>query len=143
MSIATYAGKGASKVFGHLAKKTSHSAKKGVRIQSPLSRKPLSPVSSTVLSKANIKNSIQNVATKPIPQKSEELTGTPPSKPFTTDNEDSVSPKNKGLSVPSTPLTVHKLNITTPDSLISKAAAKIDQPFEYSFEELRAGFVIH
>lgn len=84
-----------------------HSAKKGVRIQSPLSRKPLSPVSSTVLSKANIKNSIQNVATKPIPQKSEELTGTPPSKPFITGIEDSV---------PSTPLTVHKLNITTPDS---------------------------
>lgn len=107
MSIATYAGKGASKVFGHSTKKTSHSAKKGVRIQSPLSRKPLSPVSSTVLSKANIKNSIQNVATKPIPQKSEELTGTPPSKPFITGIEDSV---------PSTPLTVHKLNITTPDS---------------------------
>ncbi|KAL5058400.1 hypothetical protein RYX36_030004 [Vicia faba] len=140
-------GKGASKVFGHSAKKIPHSAEKGIGIQSPLSRKPLSPVSSTVLSKANIKNSqeprkIQNVATKPILQKSEAQVGTPPPKPFITGDEDKVSPKNMGFSVPTTPLTVPMLDITTPDTLISKAAAKIAQPFEYSFEELRAGFVI-
>ncbi|XP_058739859.1 65-kDa microtubule-associated protein 4-like [Vicia villosa] len=142
-----YAGKSASKVFGHSTKKIPHSAEKGVRIQSPLTRKPLSPVSSTVLSKANIKNpqeprKMQNVATKPILQNSEQLIGTPPSKPFIAGDEDNVSPKSMGLSVPSTPLTVPMLNISTPETLISKAAAKIAQPFEYSFEELRAGFFI-
>ncbi|CAK8542225.1 unnamed protein product [Lathyrus sativus] len=141
-------GKSVSKVFGHSTKKIPQSTEKVIGIQSPLSRKPLSPVSSTVLSKANIKNSqdsrkIQNAATKPILQKSEELIGTPPSRPVITGDEDNGSPKNMGLSVPSTPLTVPMQNITTPDSLISKTAAKIVQPFEYSFEELRAGFVIH
>lgn len=135
-------------IFGHSTKKILHRAEKGVRIQSPLYRKPLSPVSSTVLSKANIKNSqeprkMQNVATKPILQESEELIGTPPSKLFIAGDEDNVSPENMGLSVPTTPLTVSMLNISTPETLISKAAAKIAQPFDYSFEELRAGFVIH
>ncbi|XP_024625893.1 65-kDa microtubule-associated protein 3 [Medicago truncatula] len=136
-------GKGTSKVYDHSAKKTPQSAKR-IGIQSPLTRKPLSPVSSTVLSKASIKNSqgpkkILNVATKPILQKSEMLIGTPPSKPFIAGDEENMNPNNMGPSVPSTPLTVPMLTVATPDT--SKAAAKIAQSFEYSFEELRAGFV--
>ena len=139
----TYAGKGTSKVYDHSAKKTPQSAAKGIVIQSPLTRKPLSPVSSTVLSKANIKNSqklknIQNAATKPILPESEILIRTPPSKPIAGD-EENWTPNNMGPSVPSTPLTVPMLTVATPDT--SKAAAKIAQSSEYSFEELRAGFV--
>lgn len=141
----TFAGKGTSKVYDHSAKKTPQSAAKRIGIQSPLTRKPLSPVSSTVLSKANIKNSqgpkkILNVATKPILQKSEMLIGTPPSKPLIAGDEENRTPNNMEPSIPSTPLTVPMLTVATPDT--SKAAAKIAQSFEYSFEELRAGFVV-
>ncbi|XP_045796022.1 65-kDa microtubule-associated protein 3-like [Trifolium pratense] len=142
-------GKSTSKVFGHAATMTPQSALKGIGIQSPITRKPLSPVSSTVLSKANINSQeprkIKNVATKPMLQKSEKLIGTPPSKPFIADDDDekeNKTPKNTRSSVPTTPLTVPMFTVTTPDTLTSKAATKIASSLEYSFEELRAGFVL-
>jgi protein regulator of cytokinesis 1 len=131
--------------------KTPQSAQKGIGIQSPRIRKPLSPVSSTVLSKANINSQeprkIKNVATKPMLQKSEKLIETTPSKPFIPDDDDddekeNKTPKNIGFSVPTTPLTVPMFTVTTPDTLTSKAATKIAPSLEYSFEELRAGFVL-
>ncbi|WJX76960.1 hypothetical protein P8452_60316 [Trifolium repens] len=143
-------GKSTSKVFGHSAMKTPQSAQKGIGIQSPRIRKPLSPVSSTVLSKANINSQeprkIKNVATKPMLQKSEKLIETTPSKPFIADDDDdekeNKTPKNIGFSVPTTPLTVPMFTVTTPDTLTSKAVTKIAPSLEYSFEELRAGFVL-
>jgi protein regulator of cytokinesis 1 len=107
------------------------------------------PVSSTVLSKDNINSQeprkIKNVATKPMLQKSEKLIETTPSKPFIPDDDDekeNKTPKNIGFSVPTTPLTVPMFTVTTPDTLTSKAATKIAPSLEYSFEELRAGFVL-
>lgn len=141
----------------HSVKKTALSAEKSIEIQSPLmTRKPLSPVSSTVLSKANITNfqedprKIKNVevATQAMQQKIQMLIGTPPSKPFISGEEENRTPKNMGIPVPTTPLTVPMLTATTPDTLIvhsgSTAAATktAHEPFEYSFEEVRAGFVL-
>ncbi|XP_027188693.1 65-kDa microtubule-associated protein 9-like [Cicer arietinum] len=141
-------GKGTPKVFDHSVKKTAQSAEKGIGIQSPLTRKPLSPVNSKVLYKANITNfqeprKIQNVVKKPMHQKDEMLTGTPPpSKPFIVGDEENRTPKNMGLPVPTTPLTFPMLTAATPDNLISKASAKTAQSSEYSVEELRADFVL-
>lgn len=122
-------------------KKTASSAEKGTEIQSSLTRKPLSPVSPAVLSKANISNfqedhrKSQNVATQ---QKSQMLTATPPSRPYIAGDEENMTPKNMALPVPTTPLTlVPMLTANTPDSVYSgaTAASKTSQSFEYSFEE--------
>ncbi|KAG4992790.1 hypothetical protein JHK87_026247 [Glycine soja] len=143
-------GKDNSKAIGHSVKlkKTASSAEKGTEIQSSLTRKPLSPVSPAVLSKANISNfqedhrKSQNVATQ---QKSQMLTATPPSRPYIAGDEENMTPKNMALPVPTTPLTsVPMLTAITPDSVYSgpTAASKTSQSFEYSFEEVRAGFML-
>ncbi|KAK7294940.1 hypothetical protein RJT34_17839 [Clitoria ternatea] len=141
-----------SKDFGQSMKKTTCSAEKGTEFQSQLTRKPLSPVSPIVLSKANISNfqedhrKLQNVGTKTIQQKSQMITGTPPSRSYAAGDEENMTPKNVRLPVPTTPLTsVPMLTATTPDSVYSGStttASKIGQLFEYSFEELRAGFIL-
>lgn len=150
--MATDAGKGTSKVFGHSMHKTTRNVEKELEFQSPLTRKPLSPVSPIVLSKANISNSqedhrkIQNVATQAIKQTGQVLIGTPPSKPFIAGDEENKTPKNMGLPVPTTPPTVSMFTATTPDTVSvysgSMSAAKSAQLFEYSFEEVRAGFIL-
>lgn len=56
-----------------------------------------------------------------------------------------MTPKNMALPVPTTPLTsVPMLTAITPDSVYSgpTAASKTSQSFEYSFEEVRAGFML-
>ncbi|KAL3001069.1 hypothetical protein AAZX31_09G246800 [Glycine max] len=149
-STQSSAGKDNSKAIGHSVKlkKTASSAEKGTEIQSSLTRKPLSPVSPAVLSKANISNfqedhrKSQNVATQ---QKSQMLTATPPSRPYIAGDEENMTPKNMALPVPTTPLTsVPMLTAITPDSVYSgpTAASKTSQSFEYSFEEVRAGFML-
>lgn len=140
--MATYAGKHNSRITGNSSKKTPYSAEKGIEIQSPLIRKPLSPVSYTVLSKANIIQDPRN--TQKVVKES--ITETPPPKPFIAGDEENRTPKNMGLPVPTTPLTGPMLTATTPDTFFvhsgSMATSKIAQPFEYSFEEVRAGFVL-
>ena len=154
MSMETFSGKDTSKVVGHSVKKTTHSAEKEIEIQSPLTRKPLSPVSSAVLSIANIPNfqeeyrKVQNVATHAMQLKSQMLTRTPPpSTPIIVGDEENRTPNNMGLPVPTTPLTsVPMLTATTPDTPIvhsvSTTASLTAQPFEYSFEEVRAGYIV-
>ncbi|KAK7256636.1 hypothetical protein RIF29_30090 [Crotalaria pallida] len=147
-----FSGNDTSKVVGHSMKKTMRSAKKEIEIQTPLSRKPLSPISPSLISKANINSQdhkkIQNIVTpQAIQQKSQMLTPTPPSKSIIVGNEENGTPKNMGLPVPTTPLTsVPMLTATTPDTpsvySIYNVAAKNAQPLEYSFEEARAGFVL-
>ncbi|XP_020219857.1 65-kDa microtubule-associated protein 3 [Cajanus cajan] len=128
-------------------KKTAHNAEKGIEIQSSLTRKPLYPVSPTVLSIANISNiqedqkKLQNLGTQAILQKSQMLTGTPPFLTYIVGDEENMTPKNMALPVPTTPLTsVPMLTATTPDSVYS--ASKTSQSCEYSFEEVRAGFML-
>ncbi|KAK7394896.1 hypothetical protein VNO78_15437 [Psophocarpus tetragonolobus] len=135
-------GKDKSKAMGHSVKKTACSVEKGIEIESSLTRKPLSPLSPGVLSKANISNfqedhsKLQNVGG--TQQKSQMLTATPPSTPYIAGDEE-----NMALPVPTTPLTsVPMLTANTPDTVYSAAASKTSQSFEYSFEEVRAGFML-
>ncbi|MED6210444.1 hypothetical protein PIB30_064176 [Stylosanthes scabra] len=138
-------GKDAPKAVGKSVKKTPYTAEKHIEIQSPLIRKPLSPISSSFISKANIPTNFQEDH-----RKSEMLTKTPPSsKPIVV-----VDEENMGLAVPTTPLTSVPmlLTATTPDTPSvtvysnsgSTVATKMIKatPFEYSFEEVRAGYVL-
>ncbi|ESW11989.1 hypothetical protein PHAVU_008G076000 [Phaseolus vulgaris] len=137
-----------SKAVGHSVK-TASSAEKNIEILSSLTRKPLSPLSPAVLSTTNISNlqedhnsKLQNVATQ---QKSQMLTATPPSRPYIAGAEENMTPKNMTLPVPTTPLTsIPMLTATTPDTVYSgtTASSKTSQSFEYSFEEVRAGFML-
>lgn len=132
-------------------KKTVFSAEKGIEIQSPLTRKPLSPVSPIVLYRANISNfqddqrKLQNVGAQSTELKSQMLTATPPFRPFKAGDEENMTPNSMALPVPTTPLTsVPMLTATKPDTVYSGSppASKIGQSFEYSFEEVRAGFML-
>ncbi|KAL5166875.1 65-kDa microtubule-associated protein 3 [Glycine soja] len=109
-----------SKASGHSVK-TASSSENGIEIQSSFTRKPLSPVSPAVLSKANISN-----------------LGHDSLMPYIAGDEENMTPKNMALPVPTTPLTlVPMLTANTPDSVYSgaTAASKTSQSFEYSFEE--------
>ena len=128
--------------------KTRNSAEKSIEILSSLTRKPLSPLSPAVLSTTNISNlqedhsKLQNVATQ---QKSQMLTATAPSRPYKAGAEENMTPKNMTLPMPTTPLTsIPMLTATTPDTVYSgtTASSKTSQSFEYSFEEVRAGFML-
>ncbi|CAJ1814490.1 unnamed protein product [Sphenostylis stenocarpa] len=139
-------GKDNSKAIGHSVK-TASSAEKSIEILSSLTRKPLSPLSPAVLSSTNISNlqeeqsKLQNVARQ---QKTQMLTATPPSKPYTAGDEENMTPKNMTFPVPSTPLTsIPMLTAATPDTVYSGATAssKTSQSLEYSFEEVRAGLM--
>ncbi|KAH1199602.1 65-kDa microtubule-associated protein 3 [Glycine max] len=113
-------GKDNSKASGHSVK-TASSSENGIEIQSSFTRKPLSPVSPAVLSKANISN-----------------LGHDSLMPYIAGDEENMTPKNMALPVPTTPLTlVPMLTANTPDSVYSgaTAASKTSQSFEYSFEE--------
>ncbi|KAG2404443.1 microtubule-associated protein [Vigna angularis] len=133
---------------GH-AGKTGSSAEKSIEILSSLTRKPLSPLSPAALSSSNIsklqpdRSKLQNVETQ---QKSKILTArTPPSRAYEAGAEENMTPKNMTLPVPTTPLTsIPMLTATTPDTVYSGATAssKTIQSFEYSFEELRVGFML-
>lgn len=73
------------------------------------------------------------------------LTATPPSRPYIAGAEENMTPKNMTLPVPTTPLTsIPMLTATTPDTVYSgtTASSKTSQSFEYSFEEVRAGFML-
>ncbi|KAK7374146.1 hypothetical protein VNO80_07572 [Phaseolus coccineus] len=141
-------GKDNSKAVGHSVK-TASSAEKNIEILSSLTRKPLSPLSPAVLSTTNISNlqedhnsKLQNVVTQ---QKRQMLTATPPSRPYIAGAEENMTPKNMTLPVPTTPLTsIPMLTATTPDTVYSgtTASSKTSQSFEYSFEEVRAGFML-
>ncbi|GMY09376.1 65-kDa microtubule-associated protein 3 [Fagus crenata] len=143
-----------SEIPGHSLKKHSSSAPKARENESLLIRKPLSPVCSQVSSKANIanfpedqKSSYTMSSQKSIPS-SESLVRTP-SKPIVVGDEENRTPKTMPIPVPTTPSTV-SAPMTTSMTPISPCVSigkqrwleNNDQPIEYSFEEVRAGFIL-
>ncbi|KAI4354899.1 hypothetical protein L6164_003723 [Bauhinia variegata] len=146
-------GKETTKAAGLPVKKNSKTAEKKIGIQSPVTRKPLSPVSSSVLSEANIANFQEyNITLKNwVSRETQQITLSQvqirtPSKPITVGDEENKTPKNMGIPLPSTPPTsVPMLTATTPNTpaVFSSygVASKTAQPIEYSFEEVRAGFI--
>ncbi|XP_022890286.1 65-kDa microtubule-associated protein 3-like [Olea europaea var. sylvestris] len=117
-------------------------------IESPMMRKPFSPISSTDSSKSNATNILEDLNRKhnEMLQKTLTSNNTPfvtPSKTISTPDEENRTPKTMAILVPSTPSTVSvpMLTAITPASCIPESMK--DEEIEYSFEERRAGFVLH
>ncbi|XP_042512137.1 65-kDa microtubule-associated protein 3-like [Macadamia integrifolia] len=128
---------------GLLVKQHSLNAANACDIESPMLRKPFSPVS-----KANIMNFMEdkNKAQKMLPN-NETPTTTPSKLSFHTD-EENRTPMTMPIPVPTTPSTVSvpmQTAITPiPASVlfVANAMGKMPEEIEYSFEERRAGFVL-
>lgn len=159
-------GKKGSEISGHSVKKQPSTAAKACEMESPLIRKPLSPVSSEVSSKANILNFLEdqkrlqkkNIEAvhlfKDVPIMTPSIEAVPlfsevpimtPSKPIIVDDDENRTPKTMPTQVPPTPSTisVHMLTATTPATPFTSGAHKVeksDRQVEYSFEEVRACF---
>lgn len=145
------AGRRISEISGHSVKKHPSSAGKALELDSPLIRKPLSPVLSEVSSKVNIANFQEGQKTQ---QKTNmqaahlfsEMPIMTPSKPVFVGDEENRTPKTMPIPVPLTPKTmsVQMLTATTPATPFTSGAYKVEksgQPVEYSFEEVRASFI--
>ncbi|CAI9774090.1 unnamed protein product [Fraxinus pennsylvanica] len=116
-------------------------------IESPMMRKPFSPISSTDSSKSNATNIMEDLNRKhnEMLQKTLTSNNTPfatPSKTISTPDEENRTPKTMAIPVPSTPSTVSvpMLTAITPASRVLESMK--DEEIEYSFEERRAGFVL-
>ncbi|XP_023911377.1 65-kDa microtubule-associated protein 3 isoform X2 [Quercus suber] len=136
-----------SEIPGHSVRKHSHSVPKAHENQLFLIRKPLSPVYSHVLSKANIANFPEDQKTshimssqKPLPN-SESLVRTP-SKKAVVGDEENRTPKTMSIPMPTTPSTVSApmttaMTPTSPCVSVGKNSFQDNhQPIEYSFEEI-------
>ncbi|XP_038681358.1 65-kDa microtubule-associated protein 4-like isoform X2 [Tripterygium wilfordii] len=145
-------GKRNSEIAGHLVKKHSSRAMKTCEIQSPLIRKPLSPVSSSMMaSKANIANFIEDqgktqngLLQTTIPNIKKQMVT--PSRPVFVSDEENKTPMTMPIPVPTTPLTsIPMLVATTPAtpavSLGPKRLEHVMEQIECSFEEVRLSFV--
>lgn len=124
-----------------------------LNIESPMIRQPFSPVSSTVSSRENMANN----ATDELNIQSRKLQKTTALKnvPFTTPSktaasivvdEENRTPKAMPIPVPTTPSVVSipmKMAMTTaPPLSVPSGCDLVVQEIEYSFEEIRAGFVL-
>ncbi|XP_027357305.1 65-kDa microtubule-associated protein 3 [Abrus precatorius] len=117
-------------------------------IESPLTRQPFSPISSTVSSKANVANAahelnIQNEKLQKISALNN-LPSTTTSKTATVVDEENRTPKEIPIPVPTTPLTVSiPMNMSmTPAPVSIPYGGDLAQEIEYSFEERRLDFVL-
>ncbi|PRQ57651.1 putative microtubule-associated protein, MAP65/Ase1/PRC1 [Rosa chinensis] len=159
-------GRRGSEFSGHSVKNQPSTAAKAREMESPLIRKPLSPVSSKVSSKANTLNFLEdqkrqqkkNIESvhlfKEVPIMSPSIEAVPlfsevpimtPSKPIIVNDEENSTPKTMPIQVPPTPSTilVHTLTATPATPFTSGAHNKFEKSgrqVEYSFEEVRAGF---
>ncbi|KAK9181660.1 hypothetical protein WN944_024799 [Citrus x changshan-huyou] len=122
--------------------------------QSPMIRKPFSPISSTASSKSNIINLLEDMnshgettmqkAAPPIES------FTTPSKTNTLVDEENRTPKAMPIPVPSTPSTVSvpmqtaitPAHASAPIPYGTTQVEETAEEIEYSFEERRAGFVL-
>ncbi|KAI5564371.1 hypothetical protein BDE02_14G055700 [Populus trichocarpa] len=151
--FASQSGRRNSEIVGHLGKKRhATSAAKACKNESSLVRKPLSPVSLSMSSRANIVNfmedqkSSQSGTLKAMPPYNRTPMDTPSKSVNAVDDENRI-PNTLPVPVASTPPTtsVPMLTALTPAtpcvSCAPKTARKILEQEDHSFEELRAGFV--
>ncbi|WCJ22848.1 microtubule-associated protein 65-4 [Euphorbia peplus] len=131
-------GRRCSEISGHLAKKPQIST-------SRLIRKPLSPIPLSMSSKANIEKLPEDHKGKPD-ESSHTLIETP-TKLISYKADENRTPRTLPIQVPVTPKTAlpSMLIAVTPatpyPSSSAKTAKNLLQNAEYSFEEVRAGFV--
>ncbi|KAF9668842.1 hypothetical protein SADUNF_Sadunf14G0045400 [Salix dunnii] len=149
--FASQSGRRNSEISGHLGKKRPAAAAGACKNESSLVRKPLSPVSLSMSSRANIANfmedqkSTQSGTLKTMPPYNKTPMDTP-SKSVNAGGDENRNPNTLPVSVASTPPTtsVPMLTALTPAtprvSCAPKTARKITEQEDHSFEELRAGF---
>lgn len=150
-------GKRALDVAGIPIKKHSFGAANVREVESPMMRIPFSPISSTASSKANITNLSDDLnlahseaLLKTLP--SNNLQFTTPSKttlPTYVADEENKTPKAMPIPVPVTPSTVSipmqtAMTPAHPPVFFgtNTTVEEIPDEIEYSFEEIRAGFVL-
>ncbi|KAL3524191.1 hypothetical protein ACH5RR_017025 [Cinchona calisaya] len=148
------AGRRGLDIAGLPVKKHSFGAVSSREGESPMVRKPFSPISSTDSSKSNAANIFEDPNKKhnDMLQKTLSSNNTSfatPSKIISAVEEENKTPKPMTVPVPSTPATVSvpmQTAITPAPSVIlplnSKPVDEIPEEIEYSFEERRAGFVL-
>uniref|UniRef100_A0A5B7AE16 65-kDa microtubule-associated protein 3-like n=2 Tax=Davidia involucrata TaxID=16924 RepID=A0A5B7AE16_DAVIN len=131
------------KKYTGLPVKQQSNASNAHEIESPPIRKPLSPVSSTMLSNANTaniqdQNGMQNGALQKALPSNKTPVGTPTSNISAVD--ENKTPRTMPIPVPTTPSTVSTAMQTamTPATHCVPFGA---EGIEYSFEERRAGFI--
>ncbi|XVF50699.1 hypothetical protein PTKIN_Ptkin04bG0123300 [Pterospermum kingtungense] len=128
-------------------RKHSSSAVNANEPESPLVRKPFSPISSTVSSKANMTNMIEdNGETLQKPHPINDLSYITPLKTTVVD-EENRTPKAMPIPIPSTPSTVSvpmqtAMTPAPPISLDTKPVTEIPEEIEQSFEEKRLAFML-
>lgn len=133
-------------------------------LESPMMRKPFSPISSTDSSKSNVTNILDDLNKKHngMLQKTLTSNSTPfstPSKMISMAEVENRTPQAMAIPVPSTPsmVSIPMQMAITPASMqmaitpapmqmaiipAPSAAKSVDEEIEYSFEERRAGFVL-
>ncbi|KAK9273501.1 hypothetical protein L1049_018311 [Liquidambar formosana] len=148
LSTEICAGKKNLHIAGNSVKKHSSTTANAHESESPLVRKPFSPVSSMVSSKANIANYLEdqnrthNGTLQVTLSSSKKPMATPPKS--VSHDEENKTPKTMPIPAPTTPLTVSvpMQTATTPAAFCVPFGAKIVQETaeenEYSFEERRA-----
>lgn len=124
-------------------------------VESPMMRIPFSPISSTASSKANMTNFSDELNARhsetwknTLPTNNMQFTS--PSKTASMVAEENKTPKALPIIVPTTPSTVSVpmqtvMTPAAPQSLpfgINVVGEIIEEEIDYSFEEMRAGFVI-
>ncbi|KAF5185808.1 65-kDa microtubule-associated-like protein [Thalictrum thalictroides] len=149
------AGRRGLDIAGLPSKKHSFNGANGRELESPMARKPFSPVSSTVSSKSNTTNSFEDVNKphnmafhKNLPVYDTQLNT--PTKLTVVADEENRTPKAMTIPVPSTPSTVsvpmQMAATPAPPVNVYYEASKVEETreekIEYSFEERRAGFVL-
>ncbi|XVE58677.1 hypothetical protein DITRI_Ditri04bG0187900 [Diplodiscus trichospermus] len=129
-------------------RKHSFTAVNANELESPLVRKPFSPISSTVSSKANAANMLEDngeTLKKMLP--TNDLSYTTPSKTTSLIDEENRTPKTMPIPVPSTPSTVSvmmqmAMTPAPPIPFNTKPVEEIHEEIEQSFEERRLAFLL-
>ncbi|XVE64112.1 hypothetical protein DITRI_Ditri07aG0075600 [Diplodiscus trichospermus] len=117
-------------------------------LESPLVRKPFSPISSTISSKANMRNMLEDngeTLQKMLP--TNDLSYTTPLKTISLADEENRTPKAVPIPVPTTPSTVSvpmqtAMTPAPPISFTTKPVEEIAEEIELSFEERRLDFLL-
>ncbi|KAL8126257.1 65-kDa microtubule-associated protein 3-like [Apium graveolens] len=118
---------------------------------SPISRKPFSPISSKESPKANAANKLENMnrTHTEMAQKATESNDSflTPSKTVSALGEEAnMTPKTMKFHVPSTSFTpsipMYTGTTPAPQSVATTQISEAPEEIEYSFEELRAGFIL-
>lgn len=151
-SFIVYVGRRGLDVAGLPFKKHSFDTASLREVESPMMRVPFSPISSTASSKANMKNLSDDMnmihgetLQKTLPTNNMQFTT--PTKTTSVLDDENRTPKAMPIPVPTTPLTVSVPMQTAmtpaPVSFATKVGEEIpEEQIEYSFEEIRAGFML-